>query len=98
MATRIQALCAVVARDHGGRGANVWRGVRYGDELHARVRRLPGFGEEKTQVFIALLAKRFGVRPRGWKRVAGVYADAKPRSIADVWSPASLAKVRAFYR
>ena len=98
MATRIQALCAVVARDHGGRGANVWRGVRDGDKLHARVRRLPGFGEEKTQVFIALLAKRFGVRPRGWKRVAGVYADAKPRSIADVWSPASLAKVRAFYR
>jgi uncharacterized HhH-GPD family protein len=98
MATRIQALCAVLVRDHGGRGANVWRGVRDGDELHARVRRLPGFGEEKTQVFVALLAKRFGVRPRGWKRAAGVYSDAKPRSIADVWSPASLAKVRKFYQ
>ncbi|MEZ5296175.1 MAG: hypothetical protein R2697_07870 [Ilumatobacteraceae bacterium] len=35
--------------------------------LARRLRALPGFGPEKTQIFIALLAKRFDVRPDGWE-------------------------------
>ena len=56
----------------------------------------PGYGEEKTEIFIALLGKTFGVRPSGWKKAAGVFSDAKPRSVADIYSQTSLLKVRGF--
>jgi len=94
MGRRIHDLCAVLVADFDGRGEQVWADVRTGDELYARLRTLPGYGDEKTRIFIALLAKRFGVKPRGWKQAAGVFADTKPRSGADISSPATLAKVR----
>ena len=56
----------------------------------------PGYGEEKAEIFIALLGKRFGIRPTGWKKAAGVFSDAQPRSVADIHSPAALLKVRGF--
>ncbi|MEX2532854.1 MAG: hypothetical protein WD360_02685, partial [Nitriliruptoraceae bacterium] len=59
-----------------------------------RVNELPGFGEQKSQIFVALLAKQLGVRPRGWKQAAGDYASNGYRSIADVVNEASLLKVR----
>ena len=96
MARRIHAMCGVVASRYGGRGERIWDGVARADELVSRLRELPGFGEEKAQIFVALLGKRFGVRPRGWRTAAGPFGDAQPRSVADIHSPASLAKVRAF--
>ena len=59
-----------------------------------RLEALPGFGAEKSRIFIALLAKRIGVRPDGWEQSAGPFADATPRSVADIDSPETLARVR----
>jgi uncharacterized HhH-GPD family protein len=96
MATRIHGLCAMLADEYKNKAENVWSGVNDADELFARLRRFPGFGEEKAQIFIALLAKRFGVRPDGWKKAAGVFSDANPRTVADITSPETLLKVRAW--
>lgn len=96
MGRRIHDLCVVLVADFGGCGDGVWDGVRSGDDLYRRLRTLPGYGDEKAQIFVALLAKRNGVRPRGWKAAAGVFGDAHPRSVADISSPATLVKVRAW--
>ncbi len=94
MAGRIQELCRHLVENYDGDAATVWSGVRSGATLHERVSEFPGFGPEKTKIFIALLAKRMGTRPAGWEDVAAPFSDAVPRSIADVDSPESLQKVR----
>jgi uncharacterized HhH-GPD family protein len=96
MARRIHALCEIVADEYGGKGANIWKGIDDATELKRRLRKLPGYGEEKAEIFIALLGKRFGVRPTGWKKAAGVFSDSQPRSVADIHSAATLLKVRGF--
>jgi uncharacterized HhH-GPD family protein len=87
MATRVQELCAVVARDFGGDAARVWAEARDGADLDARLRALPGIGEMKAKTLVGLLAKRFGVRPPGWEAVAPTYP-----TLADVDSPEALAR------
>ena len=57
---------------------------------------LPGFGKQKAQIFVALLAKQLGVRPEGWEQAVGDYALEGYRSVADVVDPASLQKVRDY--
>lgn len=96
MATRVHQLCAALAKDYGGKAENVWKDVVDAEQFMKRLRELPGFGEEKAQIFIALLGKRFDVRPRGWQKFAGVFSDKQPRSVADIYSAASLLKVRGF--
>ena len=96
MASRIQGLCAMLADEYKNKAENVWRGIDDADELFSRLRRFPGFGEEKAQIFVALLAKRFGVRPTGWERAAGVFSDTNPRTVADITSPETLLEVRAW--
>ena len=96
MGTRVHQLCVALTQDHGGKAVNVWNDVTDAEELMKRLRKLPGFGEEKAQIFIALLGKRFGVRPRNWRKFAGVFSDTQPRSVADIYSPATLLKVRGF--
>lgn len=96
MAQRIQGLCDVIAARYKGKGENMWRDVDDATVLFARLRELPGFGEEKAQIFIALLGKRFDVRPDGWKKAAGVFSDANPRTVADITSPETLLEVRAW--
>ena len=96
MAGRIQGMCAVVAEKHGNKGENIWKGVDDASVLFARLRELPGFGEEKAQIFVALLGKRFGVRPKGWKEAAGVFSDTNPRTVADITDEKTLLKVRAW--
>ncbi|MFG2982953.1 HhH-GPD-type base excision DNA repair protein [Streptomyces sp. NPDC048258] len=96
MAKRIQQLCAYLAEHYGGDAAAVWADVTTGEELLKRLKDLPGFGEQKAQIFLALLGKRFGVRPKGWREAAGGYGPANVyRSAADITGPESLAKVRA---
>ncbi len=94
MARRVHALCAHVVEHHGGDAANVWHGVRSGDELFDRIRALPGFGDEKARIFLALLAKRLGQRPPGWEERAGPFADDHPRSVADISSRDAFDRVR----
>ena len=96
MGKRIHAMCTIIADDYKGKGANVWRGVEDAAELTARLRKLPGYGAEKKEIFIALLGKRFGIRPKGWKTEAGEFSDNQPRSVADIHSPATLLKVRGY--
>jgi uncharacterized HhH-GPD family protein len=94
MGKRVQALAQAIVDDYDGDAGAVWRDVDTGDELHRRLMALPGYGEEKTRIFIALLAKRFGVRPKGWEEAAGPFSDDTPRSVADIDSPETLARVR----
>lgn len=96
MAARTQTLCRYLADTYDGDAAAVWAGVRSGADLFDRVRALPGFGDEKAKIFVALLAKRFGVRPRGWQEACAPFSDDQPRSVADIDSPESLARVRAW--
>jgi len=94
MAARLQELAGIVVREYAGNAANLWTGVATGSELLKRVQALPGFGKQKAQIFVALLAKQLGVRPEGWESVVGAYAEEGYRSVADVVDPTSLQKVR----
>ncbi len=96
MARRVHELCTAVVADYGGDAGRIWRRVTDADELYRRVRALPGYGEEKAKIFVAILAKRLGKRPAGWERVAAPFSDATPRSVADVGSAETLAAVREF--
>lgn len=96
MAQRIQGMCAIIGEKYKNKGENIWNDVTTGEELFTRLRELPGFGEEKAQIFIALLAKRFDVQPTGWKKAAGVFSDSHPRTVADITSQETLLKVRAW--
>lgn len=94
MARRTHELCAFVTERYDGDAGRVWKGVRSGEQLYARVRELPGYGDEKAKILVAILAKRLGKRPAGWEAVAAPFSDAEPRSVADIDSPESLARVR----
>ncbi len=97
MAARTQALAAVVVEEYGGRAADLWETADSGPELLARLKALPGFGDAKARIFLALLGKQRGVRPAGWEKAAGAYAEKGSfRSVADVVDGDSLLKVRAF--
>ncbi len=97
MAARIQQLAAIVVDEYDGRAERLWQEADSGKELLRRLQALPGFGKQKSQIFVALLGKQLGVRPEGWQSVAGDYAEEGAyRSVADVVDQASLDKVRAF--
>lgn len=96
MAKRIYDMCVIISAEYKGKAENIWNNVEDAEELRKRLRKLPGYGEEKTEIFIALLGKRFGIRPKGWKEKAGEFSDNQPRSVADIYSAASLLKVRAY--
>ncbi len=98
MAKRIHALAVVIDDDYGGDASRLWVGVDDPAEVLRRLRRLPGFGEQKAKIFLAILGKRLGVAPTGWERVADPYGDDRPRSAADVDSPEALARVREWKR
>ncbi len=96
MAKRVQDLCAVVAGEYGGRADRLWKTAPTGAELLRRVQALPGFGEHKARIFVALLGKQLGARPPGWREAAGPYGEeASHRSVADITGPESLSRVRA---
>jgi uncharacterized HhH-GPD family protein len=97
MAARIQALATVVRDDYAGDASRIWSDAANGAELFGRVKKLPGFGEQKAKIFVALLAKQLDVRPDGWEKVAGAYSETGSfRSVADVVDAESLQKVRDF--
>ena len=98
MAGRVHALCTDLVERFDGRAEKVWKGASTGDELLANLKSLPGFGEQKAQIFLALLAKRVGVQPEGWQQAAGLYGESGFYSIADVDGPDALVKVREYKR
>lgn len=97
MAARVQDLARQIVDAYGGDAAAVWRDAESGKDLLNRIAALPGFGKQKSQIFVALLGKQLRVRPPGWEAAAGVYAEEGAfRSVADVRDRQSLEKVRAF--
>ncbi|MBO0811055.1 MAG: Fe-S cluster assembly protein HesB [Microlunatus sp.] len=95
MGKRVHAVCQALVEDYEGDTANLWADVADGAELKKRVAALPGFGDQKASIFVALLGKQRGVTPPGWREAAGRYGeDGVFRSVADIVDPASLAKVR----
>lgn len=96
MAARAQTLCQHLMENYNGSAAALWETADTGEEIHKRLVALPGFGKEKAMIFTAVLAKRFGVKPDGWKQAAGPFADNTPRSVADIFDADSLAEVRAW--
>jgi uncharacterized HhH-GPD family protein len=94
MAARLQELAALVDSRYDGDVTRLWTEPTTGKELLKRVQELPGFGKQKAQIFVALLAKQVGVRPDGWEAAAGDYALDGYRSVADVVDGESLQKVR----
>ncbi len=99
MAGRVQQVCEVIISTYGGDTAAIWTSAADGKALMANLRSLPGFGEQKAKIFVALLAKQFGVRPPGWEAVAAPYGESGTyRSVADIDSLEALQKVRQFKR
>ena len=94
MAARTQELCRRLVEQFDGKAEHVWASAQDGQQLFANVKGLPGFGEQKARIFVALLAKRLGVKPPGWEEVAGSYGQPGWFSVADVDGPESLARVR----
>jgi uncharacterized HhH-GPD family protein len=97
MAGRIQALALHVATDYAGDSEAIWRRVPSGAALFDRILSLPGYGEQKAKILVALLGKQYGVQPRGWREASAPYGDdGSTRSVADVVDLESLKAVRSF--
>lgn len=96
MAGRVQALCQAIVDDWGNDASAIWtEGDPDGAALLKRLKTLPGFGDQKARIFVALLGKQYGVTPSGWREAAGAYGEeGSYRSVADIVDPPSLAKVR----
>jgi uncharacterized HhH-GPD family protein len=100
MAARIQAVCRAIVDDWGGDASAIWTqgdstGMPDGRTVLKRLKALPGFGDQKARIFVALLGKQYGYDGAGWREAAGDYGEAgSHRSVADIVDPASLALVR----
>jgi uncharacterized HhH-GPD family protein len=90
MAGKVQALCAAIARDHGNDASRVWTGARDARDLEKRLLALPGIGPMKAKTLLAVLGKRFGIKPPGWDDVAPDHP-----TLGDVDSPEALARYQA---
>jgi uncharacterized HhH-GPD family protein len=97
-AKRVQDLCRLLVERYDGQADAVWRTAADGAELLANVKALPGFGDQKARIFVALLGKRLGVTPPGWEQAAGAYGKPGWFSVADVDGPEALARVREHKR
>lgn len=100
MAGRVQALCQALVDEWGGDAAALWsEGDPDGATVLKRLKALPGFGDQKARIFLALLGKQYGFTGAGWREAAGAYGEEGSfRSVADIVSPESLAKVREHKR
>lgn len=98
MAKRIQTLAQTIVERYDGDTAALWTaGNPDGKELLKRLKALPGFGEQKAKIFLALLGKQYGVTPSGWRAAAGDYGKAGTHmSIADIVDAESLGQVRSY--
>lgn len=105
MAARVQSLCQALVDDWGGDAAALWTRPAAdgtapdGPTVLKRLKALPGFGEQKAKIFLALLGKQYGFTGAGWREASAPYGeDGSFRSVADIVSPESLTKVREHKR
>ncbi|WP_292980471.1 HhH-GPD-type base excision DNA repair protein [Mycobacterium sp.] len=98
MAKRIQTLAQIIVDRYDGDAAGLWTaGEPDGPELLRRLKGLPGFGEQKAQIFLALLGKQYAVTPKGWRAAAGEFGKSGTHvSVADIADAGSLEKVRSY--
>ena len=97
MAARVQALAQLLVARYEGDAGRVWGDAPDGADLLKRVAELPGFGAQKAQIFVALLGKRLGVQPAGWREAAAPFgAEGSYLSVADISDEESLGRVRAY--
>ncbi len=96
MAGRVQSFAQVLLDDWGGDAAAIWtRGKPDGPTVLTRLRTLPGFGEQKAKIFLALLGKQCGFDGDGWREASTPYGEEGSfKSVADITSPETLALVR----
>jgi uncharacterized HhH-GPD family protein len=96
MAGRVQALCQAIVDDWDGDASSLWtKDAPNGAEVFRRLKALPGFGDQKAKIFVALLGKQYGFQGEGWQEAAGAYGEVgSHRSVADIVDADSLAKVR----
>ncbi|WP_229993075.1 HhH-GPD-type base excision DNA repair protein [Arthrobacter sp. Bi26] len=97
MASRVQDLAATVVRDWNGDATAIWKQDNPdGQEVLRRLKGLPGFGEQKAKIFLALLGKQCALQAPGWREAADSYGQESAfLSVADIVDPESLRKVRA---
>jgi len=97
MAARVQTLCRTIVDDWHGDASAIWtEGEPSGAEVLKRLKALPGFGDQKARIFLALLGKQYGLDAEGWEQAAGDYAQPGSfRSVADIVDHESLLTVRA---
>ena len=98
MGKRLQTLAQTLVDEYGGDAVAIWTaGDPDGVEVLRRLKALPGFGDQKARIFLALLGKQYGVTPKGWRAAAGDYGKAGTHmSVADVVDAGSLEKVRSY--
>ncbi len=98
MGKRLQTLAQAIVEEYDGDAVKIWTaGDPDGAEVLRRLKALPGFGDQKARIFLALLGKQYGVTPQGWRAAAGDYGKAGTHmSVADVVDQGSLEKVRAY--
>ncbi|WP_214108818.1 HhH-GPD-type base excision DNA repair protein [Acrocarpospora catenulata] len=97
MARRVQELAQSLMEHYDGRAELVWTEAESGRDLYQRVAALPGFGDQKARIFVALLGKGLDVRPEGWREASGAYGeDGSYRSVADIVDEDSLVRVRTY--
>ena len=98
MGKRLQTLAQTIVDEYGGDVVGLWTaGEPDGPEVLRRLKALPGFGDQKARIFLALLGKQYGVTPKGWREAAGDYGTAGTHmSVADVVDRGSLEKVRSY--
>lgn len=90
MAGKVQALCAAIARDYDNDASRIWTEARDARDLERRLLGLPGIGQMKAKTLLAILGKRFGIKPPGWDEVAPSHP-----TLGDVDSPEALARYQA---
>jgi uncharacterized HhH-GPD family protein len=96
MAGRVQAVCQIVSDEYAGKADGIWKKLPDGATLIKRLNALPGFGEQKSRIFAALLGKQLGVQPEGWRAATAPFgAEGSHISVADITGPETLALVRA---
>ena len=95
MAKRVHQACRVLVEQYDGRASEVWKDRASGAELKRALAKLPGFGPDMAAIFTAVLGKRRGITPPGWREAAGPYGEPDSfRSVADIVDEDSLQRVR----
>ncbi len=94
MARRLHELCGAIATNHDGDVSAIWNDGAPAAAVMKRLLELPGYGEEKAKILVAILGKRFGIKPKGWKSICDPFGDSQPRSVADIGSKTDLKRVK----